>query len=120
MAIWWRRASRGGGARAAADRQCPAAGSTGEWGRSEARATSGSCCSIPPDALVKTACVGRYNAMASTMGEDPNAFSGCLVWHAAVQQLAEVRDENSIRTHRGENTGRTFPLPVRQLPWAPR
>ena len=60
MAIWWRRASRGGGARAAADRQCPAAGSTGEWGRSEARASSGSCCSIPPDALVKTACVGRY------------------------------------------------------------
>jgi len=57
--------------------------------------------------------------MASTMGEDPNAFGGCFVWRrrAAVQQLAEVRDENSIRTHRGENTGRTFPLPVRQLPW---
>ena len=61
-------------------------------------------------------------AMASTMGEDPNAFSGRLVWRAAQQcnKLAEVRDENSIRIHRGENTGRTFPLPVRQLPWAPR
>ena len=42
-------------------RQCPSrsAGSTGEWGRSEARASSGSCCSIPPDALVRRACVGH-------------------------------------------------------------
>jgi hypothetical protein len=57
--------------------------------------------------------------MASTMGEDPNAFGVASCGGAAQQcnKLAEVRDENSIRTHRGENTGRTFPLPVRQLPW---
>jgi len=52
--------------------------------------------------------------MASTMGEDPNTFSGCLVWRrAAVQRLAEVRDDTGIRTHRGKNAGRKFPLPVR-------